>query len=72
MRISPVYNHSLLNEIFKLDNCTINELKKHYLPPEQPGVIQGVAVQFESDLELLASMGCISLDHDRVKFINWP
>ena len=71
MRISAVYNRSLLTVIYELKDCTINELKQRYLPPEQPGVVQGITVSFDSDVQTLVSMGCISVDKDRVKFINW-
>ncbi len=72
MKITPIYNLSLLQAIHELDDCTINELKQRYLPPEHPGVIQGITVSFDSDLQTLVSMGCVSVTQDRVKFINWP
>ena len=72
MRMTPVYNLSLLQAIHELNDCTLSELKRHYLPPEQPGVVQGIAVSFDSDLQTLVSMGCVSVSQDRVRFINWP
>lgn len=71
MRFTPVYNQTLLQAINELNDCTLAELKQHYLPPEQPGVIQGITVNFDNDLKTLVSMGCVSVDQNRVKFINW-
>lgn len=72
MRTTPVYNHSLLKEIYDLGDCSLSELKHHYFPPACPGVIQGITATFDSDLQTLISMGCVSVDQDRVHFINWP
>lgn len=72
MRMTPVYNLSLLRAIHELNDCTLSDLKQHYLPPEQPGVVQGITVSFDSDLQTLVSMGCVSVSQDRVRFINWP
>ena len=66
MRMTPVYNLSLLQAIHELNDCTLSELKRHYLPPEQPGVVQGIAVSFDSDLQTLVSMGCVSVSQDIV------
>ena len=71
MRITPVYNQSLLKAIHELNDCSLNELKQYYLPPTPPGVVQGVTVSFDSNLQTLVSMGCVSIYEDRVKFINW-
>ena len=27
---------------------------------------------YRNDLKTLVSMGCVSVDQNRVKFINWP
>lgn len=72
MRIAPVYNLSLLQAIHELNDCTLSELKQHYLPPEQPRVVLGIRTSFDSDLQTLVSMGCVSVSQDRVRFINWP
>lgn len=72
MYITPVHNISLLKAIYQLKNCTIEELKDYYLPPEQPGIIQGVTVSFDSDLQTLKEMGCVSVEENRVSFLNWP
>ena len=72
MRMTPVYNLLLLQAIHELNDCTLSDLKQHYLPPEQPGVVQGITVSFDSDLQKLVSMGCVSVSQDRVRFINWP
>lgn len=50
MRISKQYNASLLRCIAEEKSITISDLKKKYLPPEQPGIIQGVTAMFDSDL----------------------
>lgn len=72
MRMTPVYNLLLLQAIHELNDCTLSNLKQHYLPPEQPGVVLGIRTSFDSDLQTPVSMGCVSVSQDRVRFINWP
>ena len=70
MRISKPYNGSLLMCIAEEKTITINALKKKYLPPEQPGIIQGVSVMFDSDLKVLEEEGYISIENNVVKYIH--
>lgn len=72
MKIFPIYNKSLLKAIYDLEDCSISELKQSYLPQPQPGIIHGITVSFDNDLQTLISMGCVSVDQDRVRFIKWP
>lgn len=59
MYISPIYNVSLLQVISQAQELTYEELKQKYLPPEQPGIIQGIAVSFDDDLKTLEEMGLV-------------
>ena len=67
-----VYNGSLLHTIKRLNGCTIEELKAEYLPPEQPGVIQGIKVTFESDLQDLEHYGAIEKKDNKYYYICEP
>jgi hypothetical protein len=70
MRISKQYNASLLRCIAEEKSITISDLKKKYLPPEQPGIIQGVTVMFDSDLITLREEGYITIENDIVIYIH--
>ena len=70
MKISKLYNLSLLECIAKEKTITIDDLKKKYLPPEQPGIIQSVTVMFDSDLKTLAEEGYITVKDNVVKYIQ--
>ena len=72
MKITPVYNISLLNKIYELQECTIDELRKAYLTPEAPGIISSKRTEFSRELDILANMGCVSMDGEKVCFKNWP
>ncbi len=67
-----VYDSSLLNKIKEMDGCSIEELKAAYLPPEQPGVIQGVTVMFDSNLKDLERYGAIEIKDGHVKYVGEP
>lgn len=71
MKISKPFNASLLGCIAKEKVITISELKKKYLPPKQPGIIQGITVMFDSDLKVLEEEGYITIEDDVVRFIRW-
>ena len=43
MKVTEPYNLGLLALISEAGEISCEELKQRYLPPEQPGVIQGVA-----------------------------
>ena len=70
MRVTKPCNLSLLNTISESKEITYEELKIKYLPPKQKGIIQGVAVMFDSDLKDLESEGYISIDTDVIRFIK--
>lgn len=70
MRVSKTYNASLLWCIAEEKTITISALKMKYLPPEQPGIIQGKTVMFDSDLKVLEEEGYITIDNDVVKYIQ--
>ena len=71
MRVSKPYNASLLRCIAEEKTITINDLKAKYLPPEQPGIIQGITVMFDRDLKVLKEEGYITIEDDIVEFIHW-
>lgn len=70
MKIGPIYNLSLLQAISTSKEITYEELKRKYLPPKQPGIIQGVEVSFDSDLETLETVGYISREGDIIRYIG--
>ena len=70
MKIGPIYNLSLLQVISTSNEITYEELKRKYLPPKQPGIIQGVEVSFDSDLETLETEGYISREGDIIRYIG--
>ena len=70
MRVSKLYNASLLRCIAEEKTITISALKKKYLPPEQPGIIQGIAVMFDSDLKVLEEEGYVTIKDDVVEYIQ--
>lgn len=70
--MGTLFNQSLLRKIRDLGESSISELKKAYLPPEQPGIVQGISAMFDSDMKTLECMGCISIENDTVTFISWP
>lgn len=70
MKIGPIYNLSLLQVISTSKEITYEELKRKYLPPKQPGIIQGVEVSFDSDLETLETEGYISREGDIIRYIG--
>ena len=71
MRMTPIYNLSLLRVIANLNEATIEDIKKAYLPAEQPGVVWGAAANFNDELDTLARLGYISIEGDNVKFIGY-
>ena len=49
MKMTEPYNLGLLALISAAGEISYEELKQRYLPPEQPGVIQGVTASFDND-----------------------
>ncbi len=70
MRMSQVYNLSLLSFIEKEGKITIDDSKRKYLPPEQPGIIQGERVMFEKNLKVLEEEGYIKIEDDIIEYIG--
>ena len=70
LRVTKPCNMSLLNVIAEANEITYEELKVKYLPPKQPGIIQGASVMFDSDLKDLASEGYISINDNVICFLR--
>ena len=70
MRVSRIYNASLLKVIAEAKEITYADLRCKYLPPKQPGIIQGVEVSFDSDLDTLEAEGFISRHNDIIRYIE--
>ena len=70
MRVSKPYNASLLRCIAEEKTITVSALKKKYLPPDQPGIIQSKTVMFDSDLTVLEEEGYIKMEDDVVQYIQ--
>lgn len=70
MRVSRPYNISLLRVIAEAKEITYDDLKRKYLPPKQPGIIQGAEVTFDSDLDTLEAEGFISRHDDLICYIE--
>ena len=70
MKIGPIYNLSLLQAISTSKKITYEELKRKYLPSKQPGIIRGVEVSFDRDLETLETEGYISREGDIIRYIG--
>ena len=49
MKMTEPCNLGLLALISAAGEISYEELKQRYLPPEQPGVIQGVTASFDND-----------------------
>lgn len=70
MRVGPICNFSLLQVISNAKEITYEELRRKYLPPQKPGIVQGVEVMFDSDLETLITAGYVSREGDIIRFIG--
>ncbi len=68
MKVTEPYNLGLLALISRRNSC--EELKQRYLPPEQPGVIQGVAASFDNDIKALEKEKYISVRGNIIRFIR--
>lgn len=55
MRVSKVYNLSLLQIIAREGKITYDKLKKEYCVPTPPGVISGNNVMFDYDFKKIRS-----------------
>ena len=70
MKVSKVYNVSLLNIIAQKGEITYDELKEMYCEPSTPGIVLGKNVMFDSDLKILESEGYIKIDDDIITYIG--
>ena len=70
MKVSKVYNVSLLNIIAQREEITYDDLKEAYCEPSAPGVTSGKNVMFDSHLKTLESEGYIKIDDDIITYIG--
>ncbi len=70
MRVSKVYNGTLLSIIAQKEEITYEELKAEYCEPTPKGVVSGRNVMFDSDLKVLESEGYITITDDLIKYIK--
>ena len=70
MKMTEPYNLGLLALISAAGEISYEELKQRYLPPEQPGVIQGVAASFDNDIKVLEKEKYISVRGNIIRFIR--
>ena len=70
MRIRAPYNASLLAVIARAGKITYEELKEKYCVPTPPGIVSGINVMFDSDLEVLAAEGYIERIGDLIMYIG--
>jgi len=69
MKMTEPYNLGLLALISAAGEISYEELKQRYLPPEQPGVIQGVTASFDNDIKTLEKEKYISVHGNIIRFI---
>ena len=72
MASAIIFDHELIRKIQELQECSIDELKEAFLPPHQPGAIQGVSVMFEQNLKHLEELDAIEIKDGRAKYLKWP
>ena len=70
MKVSKIYNASLLQIIAQKGEITYAELKEEYCIPMPYGVISGRDVMFDSDLKVLETEGYIEIIEDLIKYIR--
>ena len=68
MYITPAYNATLLQVIAEAGELTYEELKQKYLPSEQPGIVLGITVTFDSDLKTLENIGYVIREGDVIRY----
>ena len=69
MRVSQVYNATLLQIIAKRKEITYSELKKEYCVPVSSRIISSRNVMFDSDLKVLETEGYIKITDDLITYI---
>ena len=70
MKMTEPCNLGLLALISAAGEISYEELKQRYLPPEQPGVIQGVTASFDNDIKTLEKEKYISVHGNIIRFIR--
>ncbi len=70
MKMTEPCNLGLLALISAAGEISYEELKQRYLPPEQPGVIQGVTASFDNDIKTLEKEKHISVHGNIIRFIR--
>ena len=70
MRMTEPYNLGLLALISAAGEISYEVLKQRYLPPEHPGVIQGVAASFDNDIKVLEKEKHISVQGNIIRAIK--
>ena len=70
MKMTEPYNLGLLALISAAGEISYEELKQRYLPPDQPGVIQGVTASFDNDIKTLEKEKYISVHGNIIRFIR--
>lgn len=64
MRMTPVYNATLLSLIAQLDTTTKSELRGKYK--------EGYPGQLNNELEILRTCHAISIDGENIKYVGSP
>ena len=70
MKVTQVYNGTLLSIIAQKEEITYEKLKSEYCEPTPKGVVSGRNVMFDSDLKVLESEGYITITDDLIKYIK--
>ena len=70
MYLSPIHNLTLLSKISEAREITYEELRCTYLPENKPGIVQGVTVTFDDDLDTLESMGYIMREGNLIRYVG--
>ena len=70
MAYAIIYDHNLIRKIQELQECSIEELKEAFLPPQRAGVVQGSTVMFDQNLKHLAELEAIEIKDGRVKYLK--
>ncbi len=70
MKVSNPYNATLLGIIARKGEINYFDFKKEYCVPTPPGVILGINVMFDSDLNTLESEGYIQIVDEIIIYIG--
>lgn len=70
MKVSKIYNTTLLQIIAQEGEITYIDLKEKYCIPMPPGVVSGRDVMFDSDLKTLETEGYIQRTDDLIIYLG--